>query len=131
MKRVNPEIIGKDAWEIIRLDDGDEVVGAVELSHDLVEFVFITSDAQLLHFPAAGVRPQGRSGGGMAGIKLARGARAIFFGATPVADSVGRHGRGFVGRTAGHRRGQRQGHPARRSTRARAGPPAASAASAS
>ncbi|MFT4109587.1 DNA gyrase/topoisomerase IV subunit A [Propionicimonas sp.] len=87
VKRVNPEVIGKDAWDIIRLDDGDEVVGAVELGHDLVELVFITSDAQLLHFPAAGVRPQGRSGGGMAGIKLSPGARVVFFGATPVADS--------------------------------------------
>ncbi|MGC3993536.1 MAG: DNA topoisomerase 4 subunit A [Propionicimonas sp.] len=87
VKRVNPEMIGKDAWDIIRLDDGDEVVGAVELSHDLVEFVFITSDAQLLHFTAAGVRPQGRSGGGMAGVKLSPGARVVFFGACPVADS--------------------------------------------
>ena len=87
VKRVNPEVIGKDAWEVIRLDDGDEVVGAVELVHDLVELVFITSDAQLLHFPATSVRPQGRSGGGMAGIKLARGAKAVFFGATPTADS--------------------------------------------
>ena len=48
VKRVHPELIGKEAWEIIRLDEGDEVVGAVELSHDLVELVFITSDAQLL-----------------------------------------------------------------------------------
>lgn len=87
VKRVNPEVIGKDAWEIIRLEDGDEVVGAVELAHDLVELVFITSDAQLLHFPASGVRPQGRSGGGMAGIKLSPGARVVFFGATPLADS--------------------------------------------
>jgi len=87
VKRVNPEILGKDAWEIIRLDDGDEVVGAVELTHDLVELVFITSDAQLLHFPAGAVRPQGRTGGGMAGIKLDRGAKVVFFGATPTADS--------------------------------------------
>ncbi len=87
VKRVHPELIGKEAWEIIRLDEGDEVVGAVELSHDLVELVFITSDAQLLHFPASSVRPQGRSGGGMAGIKLAPGARVVFFGATPAADA--------------------------------------------
>ena len=33
----------------------------------------MTSDAQLLHFPADAVRPQGRSGGGIAGIKLASG----------------------------------------------------------
>jgi DNA gyrase subunit A len=87
VKRVNPEIITKDAWDVIRLDDGDEVVGAVELSHDLVELVFITSDAQLLHFPAAGVRPQGRSGGGMAGIRLSADAQVVFFGATAVADA--------------------------------------------
>jgi len=88
VKRVNPEVIGRDWWEIIRLDEGDQVVGALELAHDLHELVFVTSDAQLLHFPAASVRPQGRSGGGMAGIKLSPGARAIFFGASPTADSV-------------------------------------------
>ena len=87
VKRVNPEIIGKDAWEIIRLDDGDEVVGAVELPHDLDEFVFITSDAQLLRFPASAVRPQGRSGGGMAGIRLSAGARVVHFGVSAIADA--------------------------------------------
>ena len=30
VKRVNPEVLGRDEWEVIRLDDGDEVVGAVE-----------------------------------------------------------------------------------------------------
>ncbi|HOC12513.1 MAG TPA: DNA topoisomerase IV subunit A [Propionicimonas sp.] len=87
VKRVNPEVLGKDSWEVVRLDDGDEVVGVVELSHDLVELVFITSDAQLLHFPATSVRPQGRTGGGMAGVKLSRGAKVVFFGVTPTADS--------------------------------------------
>ena len=52
---------------MIRLEDGDWVVGAVELGSRDVELVFVTTDAQLLHFPAAAVRPQGRSGGGMAG----------------------------------------------------------------
>jgi len=87
VKRVNPEIIGKDAWEIIRLDDGDEVVGAVELAHDLDEFVFISSDAQLLHFPVSSVRPQGRSGGGMAGIRLSAGARVVHFGVSAISDA--------------------------------------------
>ena len=32
MKRVNPEVLGKDSWEVIRLDAGDRVVGAVELT---------------------------------------------------------------------------------------------------
>ncbi|MDR1851121.1 MAG: DNA topoisomerase IV, partial [Propionibacteriaceae bacterium] len=88
VKRTNPEILGKDSWEIIKLADGDEVVGAVELKHDLDELVFITSDAQLLHFPASSVRPQGRNGGGIAGIKLADGASVIFFGACATTDTA-------------------------------------------
>lgn len=88
VKRVNPELLSKDSWEIVRLESGDEVVGAVELSHDLVSLVFISSDAQLLHFPATSVRPQGRAGGGIAGIKLAAGAEVIFFGATTSSDST-------------------------------------------
>jgi DNA gyrase subunit A len=82
VKRTNPELISKDAWDLIRLEDGDEVVGAVELPHDQVDLVFITSDAQLLRFPADKVRAQGRSGGGMAGIGLGPGgAHVIFFSA--------------------------------------------------
>ena len=81
VKRTNPEIIGKDSWEIIRLDDGDEVVGAVELRDDSPELVFVASDSSLLRFPASKVRPQGRSGGGMAGIALSPGASVVFFGA--------------------------------------------------
>ena len=57
----------------IRLDDGDEVVGAVELATGDETLCFVTSDAQLLHFAAGAVRPQGRAGGGMAGIRLAAG----------------------------------------------------------
>jgi len=87
VKRVNPEILSKDSWEIIRLEAGDEVVGGVELTHDLVSLIFVTTDAQLLHFPAAGVRPQGRSGGGIAGIKLSGSAEVVFFGASATADS--------------------------------------------
>ena len=78
VKRVNPEVIGKDSWDVIRLDDGDEVVAAVELTAP--NLAFITTDAQLLHFPADLVRPQGRLGGGVAGIKLAPGAEVLFFG---------------------------------------------------
>jgi DNA gyrase subunit A len=83
VKRVNPEVLGRDAWEVIRLEPGDTVVGAVELTTESHELTFITNDAQLLHFPAASVRPQGRSGGGMAGIKLGLGASAVFFGVVP------------------------------------------------
>jgi len=90
VKRVATEYPGnKDDWEIIGLKDGDEVVGAVELLTGDEDLVFIASDAQLLHFPAPTVRPQGRAAGGMAGIKLTGRARAVFFGALdPRADNI-------------------------------------------
>jgi DNA gyrase subunit A len=82
VKRVLPDYPqNKDSWEVISLRPGDEVVGAVELPEPGFDLVLITSDAQLLRFPAAGVRPQGRSAGGMAGIRVAVGARVVFFGA--------------------------------------------------
>jgi DNA gyrase subunit A len=80
VKRVNPEVLGRDDWEVIRLADGDEVVGAVELATGAETLCFITSDAQLLHFGADGVRPQGRSGGGIAGVRVTAGERVVFFG---------------------------------------------------
>jgi DNA gyrase subunit A len=88
VKRVNPEVLGKDDWEVIRLADGDEVVGAVELTTGNELLCFVTSDAQLLHFGADGVRPQGRSGGGIAGIRVASGERVVWFGAVDSEDSV-------------------------------------------
>ena len=63
----------KDSWDVVGLKDGDRVVGAVELASEDDELVFVTSDAQLLHFGASAVRPQGRSAGGMAGVRLAAG----------------------------------------------------------
>ena len=87
VKRVNPEVIGKDSWDVIRLEDGDEVVGAVELASP--NLAFITSDAQLLHFSADLVRPQGRLGGGVAGVKLSAEAKVLFFGGVnPATDLV-------------------------------------------
>ena len=83
VKRVLPEVLARESWEVIRLEPSDRVVGAVELTTAEAELVFVTSDAQLLRFPAAAVRPQGRSGGGMAGVKLATGAKVVFFGAVP------------------------------------------------
>jgi DNA gyrase subunit A len=81
VKRVNPEVLGRDEWDVISLKDGDEVVGAVELATGDENLCFITTDAQLLHFGADGVRPQGRSGGGIAGVRLTAGERVAFFGA--------------------------------------------------
>jgi DNA gyrase subunit A len=88
VKRVNPELLNKDVWDIIRLEDGDEVVGAAELTDENVELTFISDDAQLLHFPASVVRPQGRSGGGIAGIKLGAGRSVSYFGAVPDGDAI-------------------------------------------
>ncbi len=88
VKRVNPEVLAKDEWEVIRLADGDAVVGAVELTTVETQLVFITASAQLLHFSADLVRPQGRAGGGVAGIKLANGDRVVFFGPCPATDAL-------------------------------------------
>jgi DNA gyrase subunit A len=89
VKRVNPEYLSaKDDWDVIALKDDDVVVGALELGTGDEELCFITDDAQLLHFGAAGVRPQGRSGGGIAGVKLTGQARAAWFGALDPATAV-------------------------------------------
>ncbi|GAA3548350.1 DNA topoisomerase (ATP-hydrolyzing) [Aeromicrobium flavum] len=90
VKRVKPDhLTNRDSWELLRLDDGDRVVGAVPLATGDEELAFVTSEAQLLHFPASVVRPQGRSGGGVAGVKLGAGAQVVAFGA--VADIESAH----------------------------------------
>ncbi len=82
VKRVLPDApTGKDVWEVIRLADGDTVVGAGQEHADDTELCFVSTDGQLLHFPLSAVRPQGRGGGGVAGMKLTGGARVVFFGA--------------------------------------------------
>lgn len=60
------------------VEAGDEVVGAARADDD-AELVFVTSDAQLLHYSASLVRPQGQAAGGMAGVRLGDGARVISF----------------------------------------------------
>ncbi|MET0468596.1 MAG: DNA topoisomerase IV subunit A, partial [Aeromicrobium sp.] len=88
VKRVRPEHLRSDEWDLISLADGDVVVGAAELGTGDEQLAFVTSDAQLLYFPASLVRPQGRSGGGVAGIKLAAGQRAVAFGAISQVDEA-------------------------------------------
>ena len=89
VKRVNPEYLSnRDEWEVIALKEGDTVVGAVQLVTGEETLCFVSDDAQLLHFGAGNVRPQGRSGGGIAGIKLSAGAKATWFGALDSAEAV-------------------------------------------
>ncbi len=79
VKRVAPGgYPSRPDFEVIALKPGDEVVGASQ-GGDADELVFVTSDAQLLHFGAAQVRPQGVAAGGMAGINLGAKASTIFF----------------------------------------------------
>jgi DNA gyrase subunit A len=85
VKRVSPDWPAKgDAFEIVSLKAGDEVVAAVELTDGDEELVFFTSTADLLRFPASLVRPQGRAGGGIAGVKLTAGAAVVGFCAVPL-----------------------------------------------
>jgi DNA gyrase subunit A len=80
VKRVHPEYLAnRDDWEVISLKDGDEVVGAAELRSGAETLCFVTSDGQLLQFGAGQVRPQGRAGGGIAGVKLAARASVVSF----------------------------------------------------
>jgi DNA gyrase subunit A len=81
VKRVAPGAWpSKPDFDVIALKNGDEVVGAAQ-SSDGDELTFITSNAQLLHFAASSVRPQGLTAGGMAGIRVDAGASVIFFDA--------------------------------------------------
>ncbi len=81
VKRVSPGTWpAKPEFEVIALKQGDEVVGVAQ-GPDADELIFVTSDAQLLHFGAALVRPQGPSAAGMAGINLGAKATVIYFGA--------------------------------------------------
>ena len=88
VKRLTPgDWANRSEFEIISLKPGDSVVG-VRQSAETDELLFVTSEAQLLHFPASSVRPQGRSAGGMAGINLGSKATVIFFGAVDPGSEV-------------------------------------------
>jgi len=90
VKRVLPEYPqNRDEFELITLRPGDRVVGAAAVDSESDELVFITSDAQLLRFPASSVRPQGRAAGGMAGVRLSAGASVVWFGTVDAAAAAG------------------------------------------
>ena len=87
VKRITPnDWANKPDFEIISLKPGDEVIGAVQGAED-DELVFVASDAQLLRFPAGTVRPQGRTAGGMAGIKLGADVQVVYFTSLSTADA--------------------------------------------
>ncbi|MEU9121688.1 DNA topoisomerase IV subunit A [Streptomyces sp. NPDC048506] len=90
VKRVVPDYpANKEELEVITLKEGDRIVGAAELRTGEEDLVFVTSEAQLLRYPASQVRPQGRPAGGMAGIKLGSGAKVISFSAVdPASDAM-------------------------------------------
>ncbi|MEU8603871.1 DNA gyrase/topoisomerase IV subunit A [Streptomyces parvulus] len=90
VKRVVPDYPShKDELEVITLKEGDRIVGGAELRTGEEDLVFITDDAQLLRYQASQVRAQGRPAGGVAGIKLADGAKVISFTAVdPAAEAV-------------------------------------------
>lgn len=88
VKRVKPDHLSREEWELISLADGDQVVGAAVLATGEEQLAFVTTDAQLLYFAASLVRPQGRAGGGVAGIKLAAGQSAVSFGAVRDVDDA-------------------------------------------
>ncbi len=89
-----------DSWPVIDLKDGDEVVFAA-VAEDDDRLVFISSDSSLLTFEAKNVRPQGRTAGGMAGIKLAKGARVAAFNVVPAGKVAWTYEEGENGLTSG------------------------------
>jgi len=89
VKRVTPDQPKSHDWEVISLKDGDTVVGAGQVVTGDEDLVFVTTDAQLLRFPASSVRPQGRTAGGMSGIRVSPGQSVAFFGVVdPSRDGV-------------------------------------------
>ena len=71
-----------DSWSIIDLKDDDEVLAAAE-ARDEDRLVFVSTDSSLLTFDAKNVRPQGRTAGGMAGIRLAESCSVAAFAVIP------------------------------------------------
>ncbi|GAA5227449.1 DNA gyrase/topoisomerase IV subunit A [Paeniglutamicibacter antarcticus] len=80
VKRLSPDYpLNRDEWEAITIKGQDTVVGAA-VGPEEADLVFVTRAAQLLRLASSTVRAQGRTAGGMAGIKLGAGDSVIFFG---------------------------------------------------
>lgn len=89
-----------DSRPVIDVKDGDEVVFAAVAEND-DRLVFVSSDSSLLTFDAKNVRPQGRTAGGMAGIKLAEGAHVMAFNVVPAGKVAWTYEEGENGLTSG------------------------------
>ena len=89
-----------DSWPVIDMKDGDEVVFAA-VAEDDDRLVFVSSDSSLLTFDAKNVRPQGRTAGGMAGIKLTEGAHVMAFNVVPAGKVAWTYEEGENGLTSG------------------------------
>ena len=86
VKRLAPaQIPSRTPASVITLTDDDVLVG-IAPAPDESFLVLVTSDAQLLKTPAGKIRPQGRSAGGVSGMKLSDGASVIAFGVPLDAD---------------------------------------------
>jgi DNA gyrase subunit A len=81
--------VRSDEFDLISLAAGDEIVTARWLeSAEGVEVALLSSDTSLLTFAAEKIRPQGRSGGGIAGIKLAAGQHVLAAAALPADEAA-------------------------------------------
>ena len=88
IKRLAAAHPAKGSWDVISLEEDDAVVAAGHC-RDGDQIVLVSSDARLLRFDASAVRPQGRTGRGVAGIRLAEGDRVIALGVVPADDVAG------------------------------------------
>ena len=82
VKIANPDYpLRSDEFSLINLDADDEIVGAAWVENPAdYNIVFVSSDSSFLKIEAEKVRPQGRTGGGMAGIGLEDGQHVVGFG---------------------------------------------------
>ena len=68
--------IARPSWDLIKLEPHDSIVNAVSGSEKVLnkhQLVLISDLGQLLHFPISALRSQGRSAGGVQGMKLGDG----------------------------------------------------------
>ena len=78
--------LNQDEFEAITLKGDDKVVGASVAANGDDQLIFISGSGQLLRFAAELVRPQGRAGSGIAGMKLVAGDHVLSFTVAPAVD---------------------------------------------